>query len=65
MWCPLSTGGVVKAELLRKGRTILLTMASGMRGLSGAGAVGEAVTAVEYYEQGIVRWWRLEPYAQR
>jgi hypothetical protein len=65
VWCPSSTVGVVEAEMLRKGRTILLTMAAGMRGLSGADAVGEAVTAIEYYEQGILRWWRLEPYAQR
>jgi hypothetical protein len=64
VWCPPSTAGIVKAELLRKGRTILLTMAAGIRGLSGAGAVGEEVTAIEYYEQGILRWWRLEPYAQ-
>jgi hypothetical protein len=42
----------------RTQRTILLNHAADTRGLD-VTPVGACVTAVEYYESGILRWWRL------
>ncbi|MFV2066387.1 MAG: hypothetical protein ACC645_05365 [Pirellulales bacterium] len=68
-WCPAGAtppsdqqegASSPKAMLRTKTqRIVLLNTSAGTRGLD-VTHVGDAVRAVEYYESGVLRWWRLE-----
>jgi hypothetical protein len=47
---------------LRQDRPILLANPGSTRGLSAARLPDESVKAVEYYDRGVLKWWRLERY---
>ncbi len=59
-WLPSQVEPAPPMRLLRKSRPMLLDNGRDTRGLSRASFKDEAVTAVEYYDRGILRWWRLK-----
>ena len=64
-WCPAPAHGPLAAMCVKRERSILLadprarqSATAVRRGLSGS-SLGKQIQAIEYYEQGNLRWWRL------